>query len=125
MSKLMKILPFIETDELKELAIKVINGEVKGVSLKMIFPFLPNEELDEIIDQLIEKNDSANLKYSIPFLSKKKLGVVFAAVKEGKVTGLEEHYFYPFLGQDQLKEMFRDLVKTASEESNSETEEED
>ncbi|MBN2540055.1 MAG: hypothetical protein JXB08_00870, partial [Bacilli bacterium] len=86
MSKLMKILPFIETDELKELAIKVINGEVKGVSLKMIFPFLPNEELDEIIDQLIEKNDSANLKYSIPFLSKKKLGVVFAAVKEGKVT---------------------------------------
>lgn len=120
MSKLMHILPFMENEELKELAFKIINGEVKGVKLYMLYPFLSRADLDEIIKLMIEKGDTTNLKACLPFASKETVDLIYQGIKEGKIKDMKEHYLYPFLGKDKIKEMFDDLVRRAADEPDDE-----
>jgi hypothetical protein len=115
MSKLAKLLPFLDNGDIKELAMKIINKEVEGVKLMMVFPFLDSEDLSQIIDLLIEKKDVKNLRYSVPFASRKKIDEIYNAVKDGKLEGFNESFLYPFLGQEKLKEMFDQYVKEAAE----------
>ena len=123
MSKLSNLLPFLDNGDIKELAMKIINKEVKGVNIAIVFPFLNNEDLNSIVDQLIEQNDGKHLKYALPFVSRKKIGEIYEAVKDGKIEGFKETYLYPFLDQDKLKEMFDQYVKDVVE--NGEDDEED
>ena len=88
MRKLMHILPFMDSEELKELAIKVMNEEIKGVKLMMLFPFLRRNDLSEIVDMLIEKKQGRELRHVIPFVSKEKLNQIYQLVKEGKISSL-------------------------------------
>jgi len=125
MSKLIHILPFMDNDDLKELANKIISGEVKGVKMHMLYPFLSKSDLNEIIKTMIEKDDIANLKYVLPFASKEMVQQIYDGVKEGKIKGLKEHYLYPFLEKDKIKEMFNDLVSKAAEESDEDVEDDD
>ncbi len=125
MDKLYRILPFIEDEEVKELAIKIINEEIKGVKLHAVFPFLAKEDLDQIIDMLIEKGKSKELKYALPFMSQESLIKLYEKVKTGEITGLDENYFFPFLGKDKLKQIFDDMIKSAAEMSDDEEEDEE
>jgi len=114
-----------DSDDLKELANKIISGEVKGVKMHMLYPFLSKSDLNEIIKTMIEKDDIANLKYVLPFASKEMVQQIYDGVKEGKIKGLKEHYLYPFLEKDKIKEMFNDLVSKAAEESDEDVEDDD
>ncbi len=125
MSKLMHILPFMENEELKELAIKIINKEVKGVKLHMLYPFLSKEDLNEMIKVMIEKNDVANLKYVLPFASKEMIDLIYEGIKNGTIKDMKEHYLYPFLGKDKLKDMFDTLVSRAADEPDEDDEEDE
>ena len=120
MSKLIHILPFMESEELRELALNIINEEVKGVKLVHLFPFLSNDDLDEIVDLLIEKKMGRQLTCVLPFVSKKTLNKIYEGVQEGKITDIKEHVMYPFLGKEKLKSMFNDLVKKAQKEAEEE-----
>jgi hypothetical protein len=123
--KLTHILPFMETEELKDLAKKIINEEVKGVKLVTVFPFLSNEDLDEVVDLLIEKGKGKKLSYVLPFASKKTIKKIMDGVKDGSITGLKEHYLYPFLGNEELKSMFDKLVKEAQENAEDDDDDDD
>lgn len=122
MKKLVRILPFMDNEEIKELAYQVINGEVKGVKLVLLFPFLTNTDLDEVVDLLIEKKDGKKLQYAVPFASRETVDKIYKAVQAGEITGLKESYLFPFLGKDQLKSMFKVFVKQASEDAENEKE---
>jgi len=111
--KLMALLPFMDEEEIKELATKIINGEVKGISLVVLFPFLSREDFDEIVQQLIEQKDFKQLYGALPFLSKTTLNNLYTLVKDGKLEGFKEEALLPFLGKDQLKGLFDELVKDA------------
>ena len=115
MNKLVRLLPFMDAEELKELAMKIINGEVTGVNLSVLFPFLHGEDLQEISELLIEKKDVKNLKRMIPFVRKSTIEKIYQGIKDGSLEGIDEVYLYPFLGKDMLKSMFNDLVKDAME----------
>ena len=123
MSKLTHILPFMESEELKELALKIVNEEVKGVKLLHLFPFLSNEDLDEVVELLIEKGQGKQLTYVLPFVSKKTLNKIYEGIQEGKITGVKEQVMYPFLGKDKLKSMFNNLVEKATKEAEQEEKE--
>ena len=126
MKKLVRILPFMDQEEIKELAFQVINNEVEGVKLVVLFPFINRETLEEIVDLLIDKNDGKNLTRILPFVSSDAVDKVYEAVKAGTVTGVKETYLFPFLGKSQLKSMFHAFVKevdaTARERKESEKE---
>ncbi len=125
MNKLVHMLPFMESNELKDLAIKIINKEVKGVRIVVLFPFLSGKDLNEVVDLMIEKKMGRELNKVIPFINEEKLNELYDAVKDGSIEGLEETYLFPFLGKDKLKSMFNDLVKKATEEADDEQEEDD
>ena len=122
--KLIHILPFMETEELKALAIKIINEEVKGVKLVTVFPFLSHEDLDEVIELLIEKGKGKQLTYVLPFATENTIHKIFKGVKDGTIKGVREHAIYPFLAKEELKEMFNKLVKEADEHAKENDEEE-
>ncbi|HOO43457.1 MAG TPA: hypothetical protein PKU69_00160 [Bacillota bacterium] len=124
MSKISHILPFMEEEELKELAIKIINGEVSGVKLAILYPFLNHESLDEVIDLMIEKNMGKQLYQVLPFADEEKISMILEHVMDGSLTGIKEHMFYPFLKKDKLKEIFNRLVEK-SKENPDEKEDED
>ena len=123
MNKLNHILPFMESEELKELAIKVIKKEIKGVRLMMVLPFLSREDLDEIVDMLIENKQGKELNYVLPFVSLKKIEQIYQGVINGEIDGIRDSSLYPFLGKKQLKKLFNKLVIEA--QSNPESDEDD
>ena len=123
MRKLLHILPFMESAELKELALKIINDEVKGVKLRMVFPFLSREDLNEIIDLLIEKKKTRQLNFAVPFMSKAKINQIYQGIIKGEIEGIHERVLYPFLGREELKKMFDHLVKHAEENPDDEDDE--
>ncbi len=123
MRKLMHILPFMESEELKELTIKVINKEIKGVKLMMLLPFLRRDDLNEIVDKLIENKQGKELSYAIPFVSTKTIERIYQGVKSGEIEGVKPTLLYPFLDKDKLKELFNDLVQAATDNPDSEDDE--
>ena len=123
--KLTHILPFMETEELKELAIKVVNEEVKGVKLMTLFPFLSRESLDEIVELLIQKGKGREITSILPFASKKSVKRILEGIKDGSITGVKENFLYPFLGEEELKEMFDVLVKQAHDNAEAEDNDDD
>ena len=123
MKKLIKILPFMDEEELEELAYQIINEEIEGVKLVLLFPFLPKEALDKIVVELINKGDGKQLSMAVPFASKETITKIYTAFQEGTLTGMKEEYLYPFLGQTELKSIFKTLVKQAKDfEDDDETE---
>lgn len=115
--KLISLLPFMEREEIRELAEQIISGEVKGVKLVVLFPFLGTEDLEAIVDQLIEKNDTRQIMTALPFVSREKVSELYDLCKEGKIENCKETTFLPFLGRSKIKEMVKDLVKQAKEQA--------
>ena len=115
MKKLVHVLPFMESEELKDLAKKIINKEIKGVKILLLYPFLKRDDLNEIVDLLLENKMERELEIAIPFLSDEKIIKLYERVQSGEITGIRETAFIPFLGKDKLKEMFDKLVKEAND----------
>lgn len=115
--KLMSLLPFMETKEIQELAAKIISGEVKGISLITLFPFLPKEDLVGILNQLIETKQYRQIYGMLPFLASDDLDSLYEQVKDGKLEGFKEQALLPFLGKDQLKGLFDNLVEQATKDA--------
>jgi len=114
MRKLVRLLPFMDGEELKELALKIVNGEVKGVKLVILYPFLNSEDLNEIVELCIEKGLSKEVTTAIPFLSSKMIDKIYDGIREGKITDIKEQVLFPFIGKAKRKVMFDDLVKEAT-----------
>lgn len=122
--KLAALLPFMESDDLKELALKIIEGEVKGVKLVILYPFLRGKDLDEIIDICLEKGYTKEVKHALPFVNQETIKKIYQGVKDGSIEGIKEHSIFPFLGRSELKEMFDELVKEATENASESVDEE-
>jgi hypothetical protein len=114
MSKIEQLFPFMEEEDLKNLAMKIIHQEVDGIQLTALFPFLSKKDLDEVIQILIDQKDGFHLKRSLPFMSEETMNHVLEAVRNGDIEGLTETHFYPFLSKDTLKNLFDAYVQEAS-----------
>lgn len=115
MSKIVGLLPFMEDEEIKELAYKILNDEVQGMKIVVLYPFLDKEDLEDIVKVCIEKQKKTEIYSALPFLSKKALHEIYQSVREGKLEGFKEQVFYPFLGKDEVKKVYKDLIKEAME----------
>ena len=110
------LLPFMDKEELKKTAIAVINGDLKGVKLGVLFAFLGREAMDEVVNLLIEKKDSVHLKRAIPFMSIEKVQKLYEAAEKGEIKDFNPTVCLPFLGSDEIKKIFGELIKKASME---------
>jgi radical SAM superfamily enzyme len=120
------MLPFLEEEDMDELVEKILSGEVKGVKLMMLYPFLSRESLNKVVDHLIKENKGKDLNAALPFISKAKVNEIYEAVQAGTITGIKDHSLMPFLGKSKIKEMFNKLVKEAKDfDDNDDDDEED
>ncbi len=114
--KYTQLLPFMDKEELKKIAQEILSGELKGVRLETLFPFIGKTYLHEIVDQLIEKKETETLQHTIPFISRDKVLDIYHAAVKGELPDFDASSCIPFLGSDQIKEIFRELVKNAPHE---------
>jgi hypothetical protein len=111
----MSILPFMDSEELKELADQIVAGEVTNVSLTMVYPFLKSKHIEELIEQMTEKSSYKQIYTALPFLKKEAINRLYERVQNGELEGFKEEALIPFLGKSQLKDIFNKLVKEAKE----------
>ena len=119
------LLPFMDKEELKEIAEQVLNGELKGVKIESLFPFLGKRNLGEIVDLLIEKKEVKTLKRALPFVGKEKVEAIYESASKGELPGFDVESCIPFLDSDRIKEIFRELVKNAPEVDEEDEEDDD
>jgi hypothetical protein len=119
------VLPFMGKEELKETAHDIINGKLEGVKLEKLYPFLGKEALDEIVDLLIEKKEKSKLIRAIPFMSKQKIQRLYEAAESGEIPDFDTTICLPFLEADKIKEIFKNLIKNAPDETDDEDDEDD
>jgi hypothetical protein len=115
--KYTKLLPFLENEELKKIAFEIVNGDLEGVNLTHLFPFLDREDLHEVVNVLIDKKDTDMLNKVIPFVSKEMVLKIYYAAEKGELPDFDTSHCIPFLGSDKVKDIFRDLVKKSSSET--------
>lgn len=108
------LLPFLDSEDLKDLANKIISGEVTNVKMAMLYPFLEDETLDTIIDFLIKEKRNKDLYSALPFISKHKINDIYEAAQRGEMEGFNSSALIPFLGKGKIKEIFDTLVKEAT-----------
>ena len=119
------MLPFLEDEDIDELVEKILSGEVKGVNLMVLYPFLSRESLNKLVDRLIKDKKGKELRGAIPFISKEKVNAIYDAIVSGELTGIKESSLMPFLGKSKIKEMFNKLVEEAKDFDDEVEDEED
>ena len=118
--KYTQLLPFMEEEELRKIAQEIMSGELKGVKVEALYPFIGTNHLHEIVDQLIEKKETKALEHAIPFITKEKVLDVYRAAEKGELPNFDASSCIPFLSPDMIKELFRELIKKAPIEEDKE-----
>jgi len=121
--KYTQLLPFMEEEELRKIAQEIMSGELKGVKVEALYPFIGTNHLHEIVDQLIEKKETKALEHAIPFITKEKVLDVYRAAEKGELPNFDASSCIPFLSPDMIKDLFRELIKNAPIEADEEDKE--
>lgn len=106
-NKLVKILPFMDEEDIHEIVDKILNDDpdFKGVNVTAIMPFLDDEDCDKIFLKKLQENDDVALEL-INFVSEDCLTYLVDAYIEGKYPNLDVDKLYPFLDGDDVKKLF-------------------
>ena len=102
-----RMLPFLEEEELKLLAEKILsaeNGCFNGVTIEMLLPFLDEEDVDDLFDKA--ETDGRMLNVFLPFVSEKKLNEsVDRFVEAGRKKEILS--LLPFLDEEGIRALVR------------------
>ena len=110
-NKLVKILPFMDEEDIHELVEHIMNDDegYKDLPLVTVFPFLETKDCDRIFLKTIEnKKVIASLA---PFVSSETLDKLVDEYIAGKVQVDNIDVLYPFLSKESIKKVFNHLMK--------------
>ncbi len=114
MTRLMKIIPFLDDEDIHDLLDKVISedGDTSDIDLMMIMPFLNQEDTDRLFEKALKSNHSKiNLVAVAPFVSETSLSLVVDLYIEGKIQSDDMDELYPFLSSKDIKRLFEHVLK--------------
>ena len=113
-NKLVAALPFMNKEDLHELAEKIINNseEYKGLSLLAIMPFLETRDCDVLFMKFVigEKQYDYPLASLAPFVSKECLSKLVDEYVNGEYQDVEMSTLYPFLDSKDVKKVFNYIL---------------
>lgn len=112
--KLAALLPFMDQEEIDELADKIVAGEVDNVELAMVYPFIGREKLESLVDRMIDNKTFRHVYSALPFLSKERVGELYERVQQEKIEGFQEAALLPFLGKDKIKDIFNRMMEDSA-----------
>ncbi len=106
-NKLIKILPFMDEEDIHEIVDKILNDDpdFKGVNVVAIMPFLDEEDCDKIFLKKLQDDDDVTIEL-INYVSEECLSYLVDAYINGKFPNLNVDKLYPFLDGDDVKKLF-------------------
>ena len=106
-NKLVKILPFMDEEDIHEIVDKIISDdpEFENVNVVAIMPFLEDEDCDKIFLKKLQNDDDVALEL-INYVSEECLSYLVDAYINGKYPNLNVDKLYPFLDGDDVKKLF-------------------
>ncbi|MCF7931100.1 MAG: hypothetical protein K9L02_06300 [Acholeplasmataceae bacterium] len=107
------LLPFLDREDIADVANKIIKGELKGIKLSALYPFLDDEILNTMIEFLIKEKRYKEIYSAVPFMSAEKINQLYETVENGGLEGFKTSYLIPFMSRKKIKEIFEVLVKRA------------
>lgn len=105
---LVSLLPFLDDEELDEIAKMIIDNheDLKGLKLSTIFPFLKEEQCDAIFNAKMSSLSQSEISSIIPFVSKKVLSKLVDEYLAGRLPKVNMNALYPFLDKEDIKRIF-------------------
>lgn len=96
-NKLVKILSFMDEEDIHEIVDKIINDDpdLKDVNVVAIMPFLEEEDCDKIFLKKLQQDDDVALEL-INYVSEECLSYLVDAYINGKYPNLNVDKLYPF-----------------------------
>ena len=114
-SSLIAALPFMDKEELLDLANKVINKEETRIPLVTILPFVDEKDCDELFIKLIDKQEESDVTYFAPFISEELLDKVVDEYVNGKYQHLNMSALYPFMSSESVKKVFNYILNNSND----------
>ena len=106
------MLPFLDEDDLEELANKILDSEeneFKGVTICEVLPFLDDDVVDKMFFKAI-LNNKDYIKF-LPFESEEALHTLVVKYFNGEIKNIDIDKIYPFLNEDDIKYIFRKFME--------------
>lgn len=106
---IIRMLPFLDSKELKELTNSIINNELvdDAISAHCILPFLEDEEVNLLFDASLAGKIDDNPVGFLPFLEENQITKLVERIQKGEETRISLESVIPFMESDQIKELFR------------------
>ncbi|MCH3909613.1 MAG: hypothetical protein LKF75_04290 [Bacilli bacterium] len=104
------LLPFLDEDGLDYIGEYLKNGgDLQGMSLKDIFPFLEDDAVDALFLEAAERNDPELSKLAV-FVSDDGWHQLAKGFVEGKYQNLDLNSLYVFMDDDDIKLIFKKMM---------------
>jgi 2-phospho-L-lactate guanylyltransferase (CobY/MobA/RfbA family) len=112
--KLVRMLPFLENAELKELVDSILNDQLDkdSISIIEVVPFLEDEEINRLFNGAIEGKIDVNPVAFLPFLENEAMNELVDRIQSGEITNVKIESIIPFLEKEQIQKIFRDTLNS-------------
>ncbi len=110
--KIKTMIPFLDDDELKELADKIAKsetGEYEGVTMRDLLPFLEEEDIDALLIADAKRGVDPFICY--PFASEEGLNLLVSLIQNGDVRSVDIKKLLPFLEDDAIDKLAEAVLK--------------
>ncbi len=107
------MLPFLDEDDLEQLANKILDSEgneFKGVTICEVLPFLDDDVVDKMFFKAILNNKKDYIKF-LPFVSEEALHTLVVKYFNEEIKNIDIDVIYPFLNEDDIKYIFRKFME--------------
>ncbi len=108
-ARLIKLLPFMAKDEVKEVAEKIISDDatLRTISLSLVMPYFEREYCNMIFKRCIElERDNLDIPELMQYVDSSVLSEIVDEYLEGKHPKLAIDELYPFLPDEDIKRIF-------------------
>lgn len=111
---LMKMLPFLGSEEKKELVEAILNNDLLEVNFSTIaiVPFLEREDVSRLFQASLAGQIDVNPSNFLPFLSDEEISRLIDQIKSGEQSNLTIETVMPFLDADQIKSLFNEILNS-------------
>ena len=109
--KISTMLPFLEEEEIDSLIEEILYEKV-DLKLYQILPFVSEEKIDYLIDRSFNDDSiTVRLKHLLPFVNERQMEVLYEAFKDGTIKSSCD-----FSEGEMLPYLAREKIKTIFEE---------
>lgn len=117
---LIRMLPFLETEELDELVAQILSKEVPSdkISISSLLPFLNDNQINQLFDAALQGEITERPAIFLPFVSDGKLDEVAMKIESGEITTMKIETLLPFLEEESIKAMFKRGLEDLKKQDN-------